>query len=1215
MTDGNDLNYDLDDKGDLYRALSIITQLYTDKTHLVYELLQNAEDTEAKDVKFIMFNDRLEFWHDGKPFTESNLKSIRRVALSDKLNVNAIGKFGVGFKSVFSICETVKLYSEPDNYINQSVNDEPFLDKFAYQGINFFRDLKKIDFDRSIKPYTTCFVFPFCVDKNFSGYKTKESLHKALEERLRKLGADVMLFLKHIQDITYEIKDTNDNNTDEGVFRLHRDNLGSDCYKIKTVSIKNLIPKDYSTFIGYSKNYSGTKTIDIVFLIENLVAVTAARPHPLGTPAPVKAVKKYMGPVNSMAELKEAIATNPDVKRMLEIEIQDLKRYRADKKREARAKGVEPPSFSRSPGAQARINLLWKMAKVKEYKDPVKEELGAVSAANMDSKEFEEMWPKLTREARRELVRQVSGADIIMEKHSPAAGTVERAMDYSDDDNNPKFISAERKHGFISVYFPTGTESKLKFIVQAPFATTPNRESVPLDENKELVQLTAELLKEAVLDIKNRGWLSLEFLTLLPFSLPNENWLFEPLYKATINLLKNEAILPTKDGGYTNRKTAKIVRSAKLIEIFNDKELTLLLGQESKWMPSESKNGKFTETDNLFGDFNKFLKNKEKGIGVDEIDPGKLPDLVKTNPDFVKSVDDSWLEKFYNYLASEQKTMLGKNHAFSTIEFIKTMDETFVSAYRQSENIQVPNVYKKPDETSEIKEPGKIIADFIQNNCADFVARMDFANYDDYAEYEYFKKSLESNANSKPSDNHIAIKNRLWLVKKAVRFLKINKPDDIDKLDDIEKICTKCLFLKVLNYNGISCDRKCSSSNIYREKDINGVSLKDYFSGINLEVQDVYVLNEEYYRNEGLTDDDLKLLEKIGVKNNIYSGIDNDIWKGSDGKTTCTNIGNFRKNLNFEYIKGILDYISNNSNCELSKQKSGIIFSLLKNVKPKLCGKWQYGATHPKTLQGSANIINILSVNNWLFTNNGDLVKSSTISHFDLDISIYGEVDKYSELYDILGFIKDPIETLFLKFRSAVSHFSENEIQKLISHFEKDAENNIFDPDKNAKAFPEEPVKDLGRLKSATKNNYDNAPSVEYEIFPRSIRTSWINPRDNLERYKGYCQMCETQRLYWEITEIFLEPKKEIVQMNLSLCPSCAANYRRLRNATHIMDEFRRNILNIDIAAAFENKTGTLSVVVERDTRIRFTATHLAEIQEFLRHWAGLPKKIDGKPP
>ena len=44
-----------DKDGMLRRALERIIQLYTDKSHFVYELLQNAEDAEAKSIKFIQY--------------------------------------------------------------------------------------------------------------------------------------------------------------------------------------------------------------------------------------------------------------------------------------------------------------------------------------------------------------------------------------------------------------------------------------------------------------------------------------------------------------------------------------------------------------------------------------------------------------------------------------------------------------------------------------------------------------------------------------------------------------------------------------------------------------------------------------------------------------------------------------------------------------------------------------------------------------------------------------------------------------------------------------------------------------------------------------------------------------------------------------------------------------------------------------------------------
>ena len=113
-----------DKDGMLRRALERIIQLYTDKSHFVYELLQNAEDAEAKSVRFVQYSDRLEVFHDGKPFTSANLQGLCDIGKSDKVdNLNQIGEFGVGFKSVFGICDTVRLYSEPNHFRNADVGD------------------------------------------------------------------------------------------------------------------------------------------------------------------------------------------------------------------------------------------------------------------------------------------------------------------------------------------------------------------------------------------------------------------------------------------------------------------------------------------------------------------------------------------------------------------------------------------------------------------------------------------------------------------------------------------------------------------------------------------------------------------------------------------------------------------------------------------------------------------------------------------------------------------------------------------------------------------------------------------------------------------------------------------------------------------------------------------------------------------------------------
>ena len=65
-----------DKDGMLRRALERIIQLYTDKSHFVYELLQNAEDAGATQIKFIQHEDCLEVLHDGHPFSLDNLQGL-----------------------------------------------------------------------------------------------------------------------------------------------------------------------------------------------------------------------------------------------------------------------------------------------------------------------------------------------------------------------------------------------------------------------------------------------------------------------------------------------------------------------------------------------------------------------------------------------------------------------------------------------------------------------------------------------------------------------------------------------------------------------------------------------------------------------------------------------------------------------------------------------------------------------------------------------------------------------------------------------------------------------------------------------------------------------------------------------------------------------------------------------------------------------------------
>jgi hypothetical protein len=97
-------------------VLDLLGQLYSERTHFIFELIQNAEDAGGTELAFELFGDRLELRHDGRPFTEADVRGVCGVGRSDKAgdktgDLTAIGKFGIGFKSVYAYTRTPRIYS------------------------------------------------------------------------------------------------------------------------------------------------------------------------------------------------------------------------------------------------------------------------------------------------------------------------------------------------------------------------------------------------------------------------------------------------------------------------------------------------------------------------------------------------------------------------------------------------------------------------------------------------------------------------------------------------------------------------------------------------------------------------------------------------------------------------------------------------------------------------------------------------------------------------------------------------------------------------------------------------------------------------------------------------------------------------------------------------------------------------------------------------
>lgn len=168
------------------RHLSFLGRLYTDRTHFIFELLQNAEDAGASKVLFQLVEDKLEVLHDGRLFDEKDVRGICGVGEGTKTeDLTQIGKFGIGFKSVYAYTTTPEIHSG-----DESFRVENYVRPYAVQ---------QQDIGDS---WTTLFAFPF----------NKEDVEPAIacreiSTRLCKLSARTLLFLRKIKEIEYRLPD------------------------------------------------------------------------------------------------------------------------------------------------------------------------------------------------------------------------------------------------------------------------------------------------------------------------------------------------------------------------------------------------------------------------------------------------------------------------------------------------------------------------------------------------------------------------------------------------------------------------------------------------------------------------------------------------------------------------------------------------------------------------------------------------------------------------------------------------------------------------------------------------------------------------------------------------------------------------------------------------------------------------------------------------
>ncbi len=156
-----------------------LKDLYSKQIHFLLELVQNADDAKATELTFDLYGDRLEVEHDGsRLFSEADVEAITAVGKSTKPEeLTAIGRFGLGFKSVFAFTESPIIHS----------GDEHFM-------------IEKLIRPRGVEA-VDCGLMTRIILQFNCAEKDPTTARRQIGDALKKLEPSTLLFVQHLQRV------------------------------------------------------------------------------------------------------------------------------------------------------------------------------------------------------------------------------------------------------------------------------------------------------------------------------------------------------------------------------------------------------------------------------------------------------------------------------------------------------------------------------------------------------------------------------------------------------------------------------------------------------------------------------------------------------------------------------------------------------------------------------------------------------------------------------------------------------------------------------------------------------------------------------------------------------------------------------------------------------------------------------------------------------
>ena len=744
----------------------------------------------------------------------------------------------------------------------------------------------------------------------------------------------------------------------------------------------------------------------------------------------------------------------------------------------------------------------------------------------------------------------------------------------------------------VVVYFPTEKSTKLGFLIQGPYRTTPARDNILRDDdwNKKLINETAELVAESLRQLKEMRLLSVPLLESLPIKF-EDNWYYKssredalrnfykefyPIFSRVRKALMKEELLPANDGTFVAARNVKLVRGAALMKILNQEQLGVLFqsNSEIKWLSDEI-------TQDRAPDLRSYLMQE---LDIEEVDPEVF--ARNLSEQFLASQDDEWFIRFYEYL-SEQNALwrpprwkYDEGGILRNKPILRLQDGSHVNPFRHG---GLPNAYLAVGTDTKTSLPIVKVELLDHQGTRSFLEKLGIPELDLVAEVveKILPKYRDDSVKVESEENKHDIK----------KIERAYKTDSQEKKERLQKQLRATPF--------ILAECPSSGKTIYRKPD------QVYFGSDDLHM---YFSSNDSFTCVNPDHPQSTLLQDLGVSKTVRIHRREKNWEGYVNIESRR--GHHKRGLNgFDpgmRIDG-LEYAMANPILkkstfiwnEIAIRNSDCIRGIV-----EISTRQSYERSDKN--QQISEFGKLLTANEWLPDSNGNMHKPSDIALDDLPESFVQD----EKLADQLGMKKNVVAKLAEEVGISLEDIEL--LRQDPEGFRKwKAEKELKE---KKETFPERSSANPERREKQIKDQVKDAPEKEYETRKSSNRTrrgeiepdiylrnQYTNQHDQL-----ICQICKEEmpfkkrdgEYYFEAVEALSIDyfSKELEAQFLALCPECAARYKEFvkRDKSALSDLYHALMKDSD-------KLEVLLKLGEKEISLRFVETHWQDMKTILQ--------------